>query len=62
MTTKDLAEYLADYIEHELDAKREEYGLDIAVDFLFDNLSDYIQEGIDAFESTEGVKISIYKG
>lgn len=61
-TKKDLARYLADYIKHEFDAKKEEYDFDTAVEFVFDNLTDYINDGLEAFESTEDaiIKISGY--
>lgn len=48
---KELAKYLADYIEHERDAKKEEYDFDTAVEFVFENLSDYISDGLEAYES-----------
>ena len=48
---KELAKYLADYIEHERDAKKEEYDFDTAAEFVIENLSDYISEGLDAYES-----------
>lgn len=54
-TKKDLAKYLADYLKQELDTKKEEYDFDTAVDFFVDNLSDYIEQGLEAFESTENV-------
>lgn len=55
MTTKNLAEYLADYIEreHELD---DEAGERDHLDY-----KTILQEGLDAFESIEDVKISIHK-
>lgn len=58
-TKKELAKYLADYIDYELDAKKEEYDFDTAIEFVLDNLSGTIEEGLDAFESTENVKVEI---
>lgn len=58
-THKDLAKYLADYIDHEFDAKKEEYDFETAVEFVFDNLLEYITDGFDAFESTENVTVRV---
>lgn len=43
-----LAKYLADYIEHEL-----------VGDVIVDELQEIIQQGIEAFESTEQVRVRI---
>lgn len=49
-TKKDLAKYLADYVVHEIDSNPDT-----------DNLEpvDVLEQGLEAFESTENVKIDM---
>lgn len=46
-----LAKYLADYIEYEIEKH--------SIMDVIDNLDIYIQQGIEAFESTEAVKVLV---
>jgi len=52
-TKKDLAKYLADYIDHEENIELEECGRLISPNY------DLIEQGLEAFESTEQVQIKI---
>jgi len=53
-TKKDLAKYLADYVEHERD-RLHEAGLPFSVDCY----EIIIEQGLEAFESTEQVQVKI---
>ncbi len=48
-----LAKYLADYIEHDADERREQRIYDIP------NYANLIQQSIEAFESTEAVRVLV---
>lgn len=52
MNKKDLARYLSDYINYEKDGEG----------FLPEELSDIIEQGIDAFESTQEKVVTITEG
>ena len=58
---KPLAQYLAEYLDHEkydFAAVDEQYG-DVAVEFDTTDLRDNLKQALDAYESTENVKIRI---
>jgi len=60
-TKKDLAKYLADYIEYEIDSlhELEDIGIVELEKWLNDELGVWIAEGLEAFESTGGVVINL---
>jgi len=51
-----LAKYLADYLDAEIDKTRK---MGLPVDFTSEELQEVIEQGIDAFESTEQKQIKI---
>ena len=58
---KPLAQYLAEYLDHEkydFAAVDERYG-DVAVEFDTTDLKNNLEQALDAYESTEQVKIRI---
>lgn len=56
-----LSKYLADYIEHECDNIEDELNVNQieAIRDIFGSLDEIIQQGIEAFESTENVKVKV---